>query len=278
MSLAAARTPRRNRVRFNASRVLAHYGTQTTCWTCFQQTYGLNRNVVKNLYTDDCLYRRLNNALVLERQDHNVVMFAQVLAEAVYQVVETLPEVVYRGVPDLNLDDYANNVGKVVYFWRFTSTSRNRNVAMRFMHTDSNKPKPHSAALFEIKLQSQRRDCVADLSKQSKYPVEQEILICCNAGFRIDKVNRENRVIYLTLVDETYCLKGQPVASLCSDHLRLAQRGRAGSGGAPTRKMPVLLPPNAKPGNVVQYHMPIGLITFKVPENARPGAVVTVSY
>lgn len=215
---------------------------------------------------------------MLECEEQNVLMFAQVLSEAVYQVVEELPDVVYRGIPDLNLDDYANNVGKLIYFWRFTSTSRSREIAMRFTHLGKGKPKSPTAALFEITLLKKRRNCVADLTKQSKYPVEKEILICCNAGFKIDKVDRTNRVIHLTLVDESHCLKAQPTASLCASHLQLSQTLRARSGGVPARWMNVRLPPGAKPGNAFQVHTQTGTLTFIVPHNAQPGGTIPVQY
>ena len=52
-----------------------------------------------------------------------------------------------------------------------------------------------------------RRDCVADMMRTTRFANEQEILISCNAGFRVVAVdmNTNPRTIRLRLDDERRC-------------------------------------------------------------------------
>jgi hypothetical protein len=113
------------------------------------------------------------------------------------------PRVLYRGVgySDELLDLYVDNVGQVVYLYNFTSTSRARSVAESFA-----KKHKERAALMIITVPEEMKGVVGDVSTKSNYKVEQEMLISCNTGFKIEDVDMEQRTIHLTLFDTSRCL------------------------------------------------------------------------
>jgi hypothetical protein len=155
--------------------------------------------MVKNLYTQESLFKDLNLALCnKEKSVKELKMFTQLLSEALYQRVEKLPGKVYRRV---NFSQklaqlYKTNISKIIYYYNFTSTSRLLSVAQGF-----------GPWVLEITLEQGKRDCVADVTGISTYPHEKEILIACNSGFRIDHVSMEKKRIYLTLADQAKCLQ-----------------------------------------------------------------------
>jgi hypothetical protein len=127
-----------------------------------------------------------------------------------------LPDVVYRGVyySDELLDLYADNIGETVYLYNFISTSRLESVAQRFARKNGS-----HGTVITINILRGKRDSVGDVQKLSMFPEEQEILIACNAGYRIESVDLKTRQVELTLIDQTKCLSAEPNKQ-CKAHRR----------------------------------------------------------
>ena len=189
------------------------------CWTCFAEEHGLNKGVVKRLYTNGKL-EQLNATLAQAGRrsvDAYAVLYTQLLAEALFDERRSgsrpLPRRVFRGLrcfSEVHLRHYerlAADRGRV-YFYAFTSTSADPTVALRFAQP--------SGWRFVIDIGSCAAECVASVAHLSEFD-EQEVLISANAGFRVDSVSRPAKVVRITLVDEGQCLKRKP-RSYCAKH------------------------------------------------------------
>ena len=123
----------------------------------------------------------------------------------------------YRGVgySDELLELYYDNIGEVVYLYNFISTSRLRSEALQFA-------KRHGAraALMTIHVPKDLSKVVGDVSSKSSFQKEQEMLIACNTGFRVESVNLEERTMELTLCDISKCLS--KTKKLCQEHKNMA--------------------------------------------------------
>lgn len=62
---------------------------------------------------------------------------------------------------------------------------------------------------MQVHVPEEAKAAMADVASRSMYPQEQVILIACNAGYRIDAVNLQQRSITLTVVDVSKCLLGK---------------------------------------------------------------------
>ena len=109
---------------------------------------------------------------------------------------------------------YAAVQGRLVYFDGFTSTSTSQEIATSFAG--------NNGILFHIELQKGQRHCVADMSRTTEYPAEAEILISCNAGFRVlgADVDSFPHIVRLRLDDESNCPK-RLTAHPCQQHFYL---------------------------------------------------------
>lgn len=189
------------------STMIKSFPCRSKCWECYISAYKLDRNIVKNMYTSDEVYSTVNALLLKNQETEHVKMFTQLLSAAVFEIIEPLPSVVYRGVKAPNTAAFAaayvlaKAAKKLVYWYNFASTSQDIEVAERFAD---------GGWIFVITLLQGHRHCVASLQHISKYPEEREILIAANAGFRVDNVDEEKCVINLTLADESHCLKHRP--------------------------------------------------------------------
>jgi hypothetical protein len=115
----------------------------------------------------------------------------------------------YRGmrISQNDFDRYA--IGKLLFNKAFTSTSKLREVAMRF--TDSQVPQQPQdnkmAALFIFTFEQNTFPFTIDLKDISEFPDEEEILIMPGIPFRIAKIRRGNPTeIVLEQVDINHLL------------------------------------------------------------------------
>ena len=131
-----------------ASAVVECVGNEITYpeYRAFILRCGLNESNIQTLYTSNEIYRQLNLALFRQLTDSNghrlsseqfraVSMTMKLMGEVVTRQIQfDLPSNVYRGVffwPSL-LKKYSTRLGEVVFFYGFTSTSRNRSLAEQF--------------------------------------------------------------------------------------------------------------------------------------------------
>ena len=195
------------------SQEISAFPSQSTgCWSCFMASHGLNKGVVRRLYTNGKL-EQLNCQLACAASrpcDPFTIRYTQLLAEALFEerrAERRGPRRLYRGLQLFSAElqrAYEERVGRRVYFHRFTSTSADPSVALRFAQP--------SGWRMVIDTRGSAGDCVASVAHLSEYD-EQEVLISANAGFRVDAVVRSQRVVRLTLVDETHCLRRRTATS-----------------------------------------------------------------
>jgi len=145
--------------------------------------------------TDDCyeeINTKLRNQSDLDRVEQAFVLG---MAFTVRRPVQELPDVVYRGLnlTQGHMTDYENSLGKQIYFYGFTSTTIDQKTAKKFGNT-----------LMIITLQKGNRMNVAKIGGIAHWKNEKEVLISCNSGFQITKVDSFMKVIYLTLMDEAF--------------------------------------------------------------------------
>mmetsp|Transcript_20033 Transcript_20033/g.47998 ORF Transcript_20033/g.47998 Transcript_20033/m.47998 type:complete len:230 (+) Transcript_20033:55-744(+) len=195
-------------LKLSHSQVITSFSSRSACWGCFKNEHNLSNDAIKAMYTQDDFYQNLNIALCQGDITPQFKMYTQLLAHTVWSKIEVLPDKVYRGVnfSDRLVDMYEAQKGNVIYWYGFTSTTRDEKITKEF-----------GDWRIEIELVRGCRDCVADISSESKYPQEKEILISANAGFKVIDVNKKEKVIYLRLVDEAHCLKWEPNKS-CNKH------------------------------------------------------------
>jgi hypothetical protein len=180
---------------FRPSRTISdlHFGRREIL--AFIEEGGLDEDVVMNMYTGD-IYKALNKSLDCGSLSQSQKKFSLLLGDAIYKIKEKLPKTVYRGL-NLKMDElkeYKQAEGRRIYWYGFTSTSRIEAVAQGF-----------GPVLVEIELEKGNRDCVADMTRVSKYPNEREVLISANAGFVVESVDVQRRRIKLVLDDNEHC-------------------------------------------------------------------------
>jgi uncharacterized protein YunC (DUF1805 family) len=157
---------------------------------------GLDEGAVKHMYTQNHIYKRLNQGLDKGQITRFEKHFTILLGDAIWKIVEGLPKKVFRGMnmKDDELREYKHAEGRVIYWWGFTSTSHSKAQAQGF-----------GDVLFEIELQRGNRDCVANMKDVSEYPDEEEVLISANAGLHVQRVDLQKRYVHLLLVDNEHC-------------------------------------------------------------------------
>lgn len=102
--------------------------------------------------------------------------------------------VVFRSVilTDEVIDDYTKNVGKTIKWESFSSTTKNKQVALKF---DGN-------TLFQIRIHPGSVYQCVDISSLSRYPHEEEVLLSPGIDINIDRVKFEQKInkyiIYMT--------------------------------------------------------------------------------
>jgi hypothetical protein len=200
-----------NQLKFQHSKVITGFRSTSACWDCFISKYNLNRDIVRNLYTQNSVFRKLNVSLCQDSKEPFVKMYSQLLAEAIYEAYQPLPNKVYRGVKFSERlgRRYKRNVGEIIYIYSFTSASISKDVANSFRGPDG--------WMITILLEKGNRNCVADVHEISDFPSEKEVLISANAGFKICSVDQARKQIVLQLVDESKCLTTKP-AKCCKKH------------------------------------------------------------
>ena len=127
------------------------------------------------------------------------------LVDSLCARVDNLPAVLWRGVnySDELLQLYQKHVGKIIFLYNFISTSRLQRVAVKHV------AKKAHPALLQLRVPADAKAAMADVAARSVYPEEEEVLIACNAGYRIDSVNLAKRTVELTVVDISKCLLGK---------------------------------------------------------------------
>ncbi|CAF1141331.1 unnamed protein product [Adineta ricciae] len=115
-------------------------------------------------------------------------------------VNDTLPKIVYRGL-QLSTDDVSElkrNIGKLISPNGFMSTSRSRRVANFFAGVSDKYVKPHPV-VYEIECNHQlaRKFAFTDISVESNFPEEQEVLFDIGCTFKIVWVKRSKPKGYL---------------------------------------------------------------------------------
>lgn len=198
------------------------FRSRSGCWDCFTIENLLDRTVIQRLYTEDGLFKTLNVTLASPRYKQRAKftkMFTMLLSEAIFHEAQArktkLPRFVYRGLSAVSpklLTAYKGRVGGLAYFHSFTSTTMDREVASEFMGEDG--------WLLRIEVPSDAGvgSCMTSVAHLSEYPEEKEILIAANAGFQVEAVDEGSRIIDLTLVDETHCLRDKPLGKQCACH------------------------------------------------------------
>lgn len=174
----------------------------------------VNGRKIQTIYTMNTIYSKFNLALAsevsadkgLNAEQRNVVVYmAVLLGDVIHHQNQELPDQVYRGASCSQslLNEYRDKIGNTIYHYGFTSTSRNESVAMHFAKDTDGKV----ATFFTINLMKGQRDAVADVQEVSEYKDEEEILIACNSGFRVDNVQQDGSTakIELTLCDQSGC-------------------------------------------------------------------------
>lgn len=214
---------RYDQLQFKHSTQITGFSSHSSCPKCFIEEYRLNPNIVKNMYTSNDFFRDLNFCLMNSSNmqgDRGLKMYTLLLSDAICKQNSLdcsrgwkPPQTLYRGVSfDSELCDfYKRNVGEVIYYFAFTSTSSDLNVARRFAQ---------GGPILVIH-GAKGTECLADVSAISCYPDEREHLISANMGFEIRKVEleaRPNPLIHLLIVNDKGCRKSYPRGKLCKVH------------------------------------------------------------
>eukprot|EP00121_Abeoforma_whisleri_P006714 Awhi_evm1s6114 len=195
------------------SQLITSFRQTSSCWDCAIERYNLNRSIVQKAYSGNDFFANLNKSLEnSKRMGVEQKMYTLLLAESIFVKHENLPHQVYRGVRSLTpalIKQYEKRVGSTIFSYGFTSTSSRYRVAKDFAGS--------SGYIFVITFARGKRDCVADISGVSQFAAEKELLITCNAEFRVDSVDKQKRHIELTLVNDSKCPKERPNKS-CLHH------------------------------------------------------------
>ncbi|CAF0896474.1 unnamed protein product [Didymodactylos carnosus] len=161
----------------------------------FRRTYSREKAI--EWYTDECfLYKLLNKALRTENVDllylfrfYTIDLCQQLENEQVY-LQERQKLTLYRCqiMSKQEFEKLKSNTGILISTNGFFSTTKNRNIALRFA-APSRGLDLNTLVLFEIKVDKQlSTTIVADIDKYSRNEGEEEYLFSLCAVFRIDAV------------------------------------------------------------------------------------------
>lgn len=149
-------------------------------------------------YTDECfLYKLLNKALRTEDIEllYTFRFFIIDLCEAIEEESHHLKDkgtlTLYRGtqIPIEELDKLKENVGKIISTNGFLSTSRSRDVSLKFTRQDFIMI-GFESVLFEIQADpSLKTVSFADVADKGRIEGEEEVLFSLNSLFKIQSVN-----------------------------------------------------------------------------------------
>ena len=117
-----------------------------------------------------------------------------------------VPKRLYRGLRTFGERQqaaFAARVGGKVYLHAFTSASADPTVALRFAQPSGWR------LLIDVYGGGAAAECCAAVHKRAECD-EAEVLVSANAGFRVDAVDRAQKLVRLTLVDESHCLRAKP--------------------------------------------------------------------
>ncbi|CAF0784227.1 unnamed protein product [Didymodactylos carnosus] len=201
-----------NNRQFKRSEIISNFAKRLFCDQCFREAYDMDPLKIKNLYTreDPPFYRELNKCLCQGVDSNLVGACTQNLSSVIYQSNHNdLPNVVFRGAnfcrDEIARLEHAQRTDTLIYFNGFTSTSRSQREADKF-----------GTWLLCIRI-PYGFQCAADISEYSQFQNEQEILIAANSGFQINYIDRDEKVIDITLADDSQCLKPRP-SHICRKH------------------------------------------------------------
>eukprot|EP00966_Prymnesium_polylepis_P275574 6367238-Prymnesium_polylepis.1 len=182
----------------------------------FIAEHKLTRDKMKIMYTAAEIYLKLNISLQVElkglSKEHQdtVKKTTMCLLDTIHSDYQKdLPDIVYRGLAcsQVLAGRYQQIVGKTVYYYGFTSTSRLRSQAEKF--ADDKRLKFGGVpTILKVHLKKGRRNTASDVSAISKYPDEKEVLIGPNAGCHVIDVQKctvkghDGMEIEMELVDE----------------------------------------------------------------------------
>ncbi|CAF1147703.1 unnamed protein product [Didymodactylos carnosus] len=178
---------------------------------CFQSSQAIT------WYTRDCfLYRMLNKAL--RAQDVDVLYKLRFFISDLHRQVEHFrseslrnktmkSRLVYRGnrMPSEEFEKLKQNIGGLLSFNHFLSTSTDRKVALAFASKSLNRPGIETV-LFEIEVDIEiNKSPFVNIEKLSYFKTEKEILFSIGTVFRIKAVKRLSNDMWnvrLRLTDE----------------------------------------------------------------------------
>jgi hypothetical protein len=143
--------------------------------------------------------------------------------DVLHRAGSAIPSKLWRGVgySKALVSKYKRNEGHTIYLYNFMSTSRVMAQALRF--AQQNQKDTAQPVVLEITVPSDAKEAMADVASMSEFQKEQEILIACNVGFRIDRVDESACRIYLSAVDVSRCLLGNLPNKLHKDCRQLVE-------------------------------------------------------
>lgn len=206
------------------------FRSNSSCWVCFIYQFDLSHSVLMSMYTRSDFFKSLNLALCNQLSTGHIRMYTQLLSHTLCTMPKhEIPTVVYRGVgySDELIALYEKHIGSTIYLYNFISTSRLKLQAERFAQKHGAK-----ATILTVHLPTVARQAGAPLAyvaAHSKYPTEEEVLISCNAGYRIDRVDLVGRTIDMTLVDLQNCITERPKKD-CPSHKKISTSKAFASG------------------------------------------------
>ena len=176
----------------------------------FEREYSRDKAI--HWYTRECfLFKLLNRALWTSEEDVLYQMryflrhlHQQIVSEGERQAARRSTSIVYRGqtMSADQLNEIKSNVGGLLSFNNFLSTSLDAAVAQRFL-AESN-----SSVLFHIRMDPMGSSChyvnVEQFSALQGEQCEREILFSMGTVFRIERIERGEHFhrVYLNLTDE----------------------------------------------------------------------------
>ena len=180
----------------------------------FRQSYTKEKAI--SWYTDECfLYKLLNRGLRTEDIDllYSFRFFIIDLSDALENECQKLKTAgwltLYRGqsVSDRELEELRANVGALISFNGFLSTSRNKDVALGFARKSATTQRSFQICLIEIRADPSLKSVVAaDIEQFSEMKGEQEVLLGLGTTFKIESVGMDETLnlwkIHLVTTDE----------------------------------------------------------------------------
>ncbi|CAF1482377.1 unnamed protein product [Didymodactylos carnosus] len=166
----------------------------------FHQTYTQETSI--EWYTKDCFVYRLLNR-VLRQQNTDLLIKFQFLIKDIYEQLEQFHQqqkrdwdhhqYVYRGqlMSTDELNHMKSNIGELISMNSFLSTTLDRELAREFICCTENNHN-YQTVLFEIEIdRSSKRKPYANITQQSHFDSEEEILFMIGSIFRIVAINHE---------------------------------------------------------------------------------------